>query len=751
MILMNKEKIQIDGVDVYPDHAETHQFWMVPGQVRLAERNGDKALSYLWYIDDAADKYGTGFLSFEVNTAIAEDTRDRIRSAIAAAHPELTASKIRLSVVSYDRGHVNFSVLGPVAASAGTAKPGDGVLHQSAEQIVWSAGSSSLVGDNAAVCSVKFTKDGRLAAAMAQSIEEQANMIAATYSLEFTALRPAVTFNVKGKLSEVREGLKASVGAGIPLEAFMLNVGTSVNLEKIMRDVGLEITVVDFAGDEKTGLDWAKQIVMDHILKTFLQVDLGNGKTAPISKVPEVASMVQRAKDVSKQAEDKVPEKDKPTKPVVKPVVKPVPRPKAADTKPDEKVTLKPEGDKPKEDKPTGDKPKDDKPTPKPDPKPTPKPDAKEEAVKEVAKQAVAASLPLPIPQVNIQIDYSRQVQENSIDFTYSETKARVFTVAPQGLVLEDLANPSRHIVKFSRGQDPFGLPHPVNVTVPSEEAFKAYGLRAINLTARYPAGAPANKQQNLSATVTPGKFDGANPLPFTFDAAGSRAVEFDAEFVFDAASAWKASANTYKVQGNTDSGVDAQPGSHLGFLEVNVLLSENFVWRDADQVIVTLSGKDLSGPAVLVFQKGEKAPRKASFRTEARNPEASYEIQVKRGGVEVWREGPAPVIGNAVTVSDRYASHVPVKLRNSLKEQDFAVVTVLYADPDNDYAWESDEISIEKGNKDLPAIVIPTKKAYQVMSDLRCTVRVETADGAYEKEGKGGATFFVVDPPAGA
>ncbi len=786
MLLMNKEKIQIDGVDVYPDHEDSHQFWMVPGRVQLATRDGRKALSYLWYIDgktDTSDKTGTngkadtngtGFLNFEVNTAIGDDTRGKIRDAIYAAHPGLTKSEIRLSAVSYDRGQVNFSVLGPMATQAGSVKANPTVLLQTPEQIVWNAGSSSLVGDNAAVCSVKFTKEGGLAAAMAEAIEQQANMIVATYSLEFTALRPAVRFNVKGKLSEVRQGLKASIGAGIPLEVFMLNVGTSANLEKIMRDVGLEITVVDFAGDEETGLDWAKQIVMDYILKNFLKVDLGNGDVKPISEVPKVASAVQRAKDVSKQAEDKAvaegkikpdtdkePAKPEPGKPVVKrrgaasaataADITTTAAPGADKPKDDKPAGDKPKDDKakddkPKDDKPAGDKPKDDKPT---DDKSPPKPTAREAAVQEVAKNAVASSLQLPIPQVNIQIDFNYQVQENSIDFTYSETKARAFTVAPQGLVLEELGDGKTYVVSFSRNSKPFGLPHPVNVTAPTAEAFSTYGLRAINLTASYPAEAPSNKQQHLSATITKDKFDGSNPLPFTFDAEGSRAVRFDSEFVFDASSSWRAAKNTYKVQGVTESGVDVQPGSHLGFLDVKVLMSENFNWKGVDQVIVTISGAYLSGPAKLVFQKNDTAVQTASFRTEARDPAATYEVQALRGGVEVWRDAPAPVVGNSITVYDHYASHVPITIRNKLTDSDFAVVTVLYSDPENDYQWESAGIELEKSKGDLLKIVIPTKRNYNdAPSKLLCTVRVETENDTYEKEVKGGGIFLVTGKP---
>ena len=55
MILLDKTKISVGGVDVYPDHADENQFWMVPDAVHLSEREKKKVLSYIWYIDSSSD------------------------------------------------------------------------------------------------------------------------------------------------------------------------------------------------------------------------------------------------------------------------------------------------------------------------------------------------------------------------------------------------------------------------------------------------------------------------------------------------------------------------------------------------------------------------------------------------------------------------------------------------------------------------------------------------------------------------
>ena len=106
-------------------------------------------------------------------------------------------------------------------------------------------------------------------------------------------------------------------------------------------------------------------------------------------------------------------------------------------------------------------------------------------------------------------------------------------------------------------------------------------------------------------------------------------------------------------------------------------------------------------------------------------------------------------MVGNSITVDDHYASHVPITIRNKLTDSDFAVVTVLYSDPENDYQWESAGIELEKSKGDLLKIVIPTKRNYNdAPSKLLCTVRVETENDTYEKEVKGGGIFLVTGKP---
>lgn len=644
MIYINSRKLTVDGIDVYPDHESPTQFWYVPGTVRLAQRNGRKQLSYLWYTDSTADADGTGFLNFEVDTAVPAETLGKIRAQIASSWGA-DAQRITLSTVPYRSGAVNFSVLGPVAAQAGVMKGKDpAVLYQSKEQLVWNAGSSSLVGDNAAVCSVKFSKEGRLAAAMKTALHSKGSHIAALYRLEFLAMRPAVTFTVKGTFEKTIQDFQASIGAQIPLEALVLDVGIQAQWKKIMQNTDLKIEVVKYDGDDaKEGLKWAQQILLSHVLKTFFQVQVGDsGAWSPLSEAPQVEEAVEKAKDAELAATEKV-EQEK--------------------------------GDS----------------------------DAQEVAkvVKEVVKAATTF-----IPRVNIRASYSRQQQVNSIDFLYAEKCAKPMLALPQALVgLDSGDRPQDYITQINRAQDPFGLPYRVPVALPAPESLAALGLEALNIQARYPAGLPSSRQQTLSLSINAGKVLGDNPLPFQYDARGSSNVEYSASFIFKPTDAWQSDSCLFEIQDSTEKGlITAMPESVAEFLVLDVALDADFVWDAADQAVVLLSSRKWNGDKRLVFQKGRETAQVLRVRSPAQRREepVEYRVELLRGRRVLHSYGPLPLQGRQLTVSDRYATHVPVFFSAAFP-QGSAEVTLVHEEGDE--VWE-DQFTIDAGQKKVLRII---------------------------------------------
>lgn len=662
MLLIGSTKYTVDGVDVYPDHASPFQYWYIPGRVRLAERDRRKVLSYLWYTDSAADAEGTGFLNFEVNTAVPPATLEKIRREIAG-RTGISASKINLATVPYKSGAVNFSVLGPLATqAAGASETNPSVLYQSAEQVVWSAGTSSLVGDNAAVCSVKFTKEGRLAAAMKEAILSRSNMIAALYRLEFLSMRPSVTFRATGSFEKVVSDFQISIGGQIPLQALLLDVGVNGHLQRIMQDAGINIEVINFTGEEEEGQKWAMQFLIDYFIANFFQVQLDNSSDwKPVSEAPQVAEAIETTRAIEDAAAEQA-----------------------------ESEGLQGE--------------------------------EADSAGKELVKTATFL-----IPKVSIRAAIYHGQQVNTIDFYYSEMKARPTVVLPQSLVLEGLDNPASHVTQVNRSQDPFGRPYNVTVALPPAADLTDAGLQAINVHARYPADAPPNKQTTCTITLNDGKVSGANPLPFQYDARGSADVAYTVDYVFKPGGDWSAETHQYSVSGRQDRGlIPAMPEAVVEFLRLDVLLDSDFVWEDANQVVVTLTSRRWTGEKRVVFLSGKDTAQTLKIRNDAafRNEPIQYKVELRKGTRLLHARGPETALDKRqIVIYDRFAGHVPVAFKAGFAEES-ADVVLFYQD--GDFQWE-DAFTLE--NRQTVTRIVPTLKPLRA-SQLKFSYEVTPLDG---------------------
>jgi len=693
MIYINSNKFTVDGVDVYPDHESKTQFWYVPGTVRLAERDQRKVLSYLWYTDSQADSDGTGFLNFEVNTAVSDETLGKIKSEIARLKG-IARETISLSTVTYQSGNVNFSVLGPVAAlaSAADVKKDVSVLYSSEEQLVWSAGSSSLVGDNAAVCSVKFTKEGKLAAAMQQAIVNGSNSIAALYRLDFLAMRPSVTFSVKGKLEKTIKDFQISLGASIPLEVLVLDVGIQAQWQRIMSQTDLDIKIVNFEGEESQGLKWAQQIILDYVLKNFFEVQLDpnmKGKWSPLAEAPKVQEAVGKAKDVEAAAGEKVKE------------------------------------DKAKKGEPAG--------------------EGDAAAVKEIMKAATTF-----IPKVSIRAAYYDGKQVNEIDFLYTEWKARPYVVLPQAMVLEGLKEPRSYITAVNRSQIPFGTEYSVTVSAPISADREKLGLRTVNVQGRYPAGASKDKQKALNLTTTGDTTTGSSPFLFQYDLPASADVEYTVDYVFGPSEDWQSDTYQYSDKGKSDKGlIVAMPETILEFLRLPVALIEYFVWDNADQAVVTVTSKRWAGEKRVVFNRGKPQPQSLQVRSDAnlRSEPIEYKVELRASNKTVYAYGPEIVRpGDQISVRDRFEGKVPVWFTAGARvTEDNLELTLTYED--GDFVWE-DQFTLEKGAKKIQRMV-PTLNKVKRFSDLKLELKVSPPEGdPFRKSVEGGA-FVTVNPAA--
>ncbi len=87
MMLMGNKTLTIEGVTVYPDHADPRQFWYLPAPVALAERTNVPQFTLIRYRPAvaAAGVQGGGFLTMEVELRLTtelekQDSAARCRS-----------------------------------------------------------------------------------------------------------------------------------------------------------------------------------------------------------------------------------------------------------------------------------------------------------------------------------------------------------------------------------------------------------------------------------------------------------------------------------------------------------------------------------------------------------------------------------------------------------------------------------------------------------------------------------------------
>ena len=77
MLLLGSRSITVEGITVFPDHADPDQFWYLPGPVQLADRpDGQKAFTFIQYRPAAVagGAKGGGFLTFQVDLKLDKDT-----------------------------------------------------------------------------------------------------------------------------------------------------------------------------------------------------------------------------------------------------------------------------------------------------------------------------------------------------------------------------------------------------------------------------------------------------------------------------------------------------------------------------------------------------------------------------------------------------------------------------------------------------------------------------------------------------
>ncbi len=600
MLLLGSRTITVEGITVFPDHADPDQFWYLPGPVQLARRpDGDQAFTFIKYKPAAVagGAKGGGFLMFQVDLRLAPDLERRIMSRLRA----VAKGRPKLAVVPFDEGTVqaialNLQGSGGVAAQA--AAPG---TFRAVEQIL-GATTPSLQGNNTAAFSLTLSQEG--ATILEQAFEQGTAPVGVLYDLKFTGMRPALHVEITADLERVYN----QFGAAVDAQVYFVQAGIDVAFEKLVQDGVIHIKVLDFVGgdDMAEKEKWALDFFKDNLLRSWFEPTLTPGQVAggrvTASPLSEVLALGNQLRPPTTPA---------PERPAAAPPAAPAPRPVAptagtgsADPTEGHHPTAPAAG------APAGTPPTEGTGTPPASSTPAP---AAAVGVPRLAPASQPATTPpagLSQPAsgggsaalVSFRLRAVHQEERKSVKVIYDRSEATQRTYAPQGFfgVLTADLDRSRHFVEVDL-DDPFFRVFQVVVDPPDD--FAAIGLRSAQVALDY--GDPArpaelkHKDLRFEAGATP-------PVAQTMEVFLNSALDLDyrqaTQYHFATTSGWEGSRFSYELPSATteDRTLVLVPHEHIGFLSVDATATR-VDWSVVDSIDVMLRHE--SGGEVLEKQ----------------------------------------------------------------------------------------------------------------------------------------------------
>ncbi|WP_199635819.1 hypothetical protein JEM67_13685 [Serratia sp. PAMC26656] len=259
MLLLRARTATINNITFFADDSDDKQFWYLPGDIHIAEKDGKPIFSLIKYTGDGSGQQG-GYINFEVNTAIDEAQLDRTFNEYLRKL-NVDPKTARKAQVPYDKGTVNFFVLDVGSANG---------------ELI-SAQCPSLFGNNSAIFSAKLTPEQ---AVILEAAFNQAQAPAAVaYNLSFTGITPALKVEVEARFESLYKEFDLKFGANIPIPvetpaSFWL--GFDSVIKKLQQDQKLVIKVTESMPSEEEAKEkeWALQFVKEEILKSFFTASL---------------------------------------------------------------------------------------------------------------------------------------------------------------------------------------------------------------------------------------------------------------------------------------------------------------------------------------------------------------------------------------------------------------------------------------------------------------------------------------------
>ncbi len=270
MLLLSTDSLTVDGVTVFPDHADPNQFWYLPAPVSLEKQPGSDEPQFLLieYAPDVASSgvKGMGFLNVTLCLTVPDDTQQKIIGQVKGAFP--TADNPRLAPVPFDDGTVQVVTLDMQGSGGATNTAPPGSIQM--VQHILGAVTPDLYGNNDALFALSLSEDG--ATILKAAFEDGMAPVGGIYNLKFTGVRPALDVKVTADLKRVYDSFSVALTA----KAYWVSAGIDATFEKLRQDGAIKIEVVNLAGDA-TNTDkesQALQLFKDDILTSWFTPSL---------------------------------------------------------------------------------------------------------------------------------------------------------------------------------------------------------------------------------------------------------------------------------------------------------------------------------------------------------------------------------------------------------------------------------------------------------------------------------------------
>ncbi len=271
MLLLDSRSREINGISVFPDHADPEQWYYMPTSPHLSTVR-DSALGIdvpqfllIGYRGDA----GTGgFLNFDCNVGATQKQLDDLSREIA--NSENLRNAPRIAPIPLEDGTVRLMMLGKASGDLGTVAAGG----QNFVLKIDHNAKPALYGSNQAAFSVKLDQDGFTV--MQQCLDGEILPVAVIYSLDFLGLRPAYKINLKVDWDRVQKHMDESFSAGFMFVS--TEIGKAVDELVDKRAIVLESDTFVAESDDTKGIidrrDAALAQVRNMITEAFFNVSL---------------------------------------------------------------------------------------------------------------------------------------------------------------------------------------------------------------------------------------------------------------------------------------------------------------------------------------------------------------------------------------------------------------------------------------------------------------------------------------------